>query len=202
MFDLDQFIGECRQARAETEPRRATREVLQRALERPGDVADALRPSEGGITIVHRAPDLTVIHVVWAPHMRLYPHDHRMWAAIGIYGGQEDNAFYRRSGPDRRTLTESGGQQLATGDVLVLGDDTIHAVANPCDRLTGAIHVYGGDFVAQPRSQWGPGPVEERPYDLDEARRQFAEANRAWWEARPVEPAAPDATPPVPGAGA
>jgi hypothetical protein len=46
--------------------------------------------------------------------------------------------------------------------------------------LTGAIHVYGGDFVNQPRSQWGPGPEEERPYDLDIARRQFAEANDAW----------------------
>jgi predicted metal-dependent enzyme (double-stranded beta helix superfamily) len=45
---------------------------------------------------------------------------------------------------------------------------------------TGAIHVYGGDFVDQPRSQWGPGPIEERPYDLEDTRRQFAEANEAW----------------------
>ena len=29
--------------------------------------------------------------------MALNPHDHRMWAVIGMYGGQEDNAFYRRS---------------------------------------------------------------------------------------------------------
>ena len=35
----------------------------------------------------------------------------------------------------------------------------------------GAIHVYGGDFINQPRSQWGPGPLEERPYDTDEALR-------------------------------
>jgi predicted metal-dependent enzyme (double-stranded beta helix superfamily) len=64
--------------------------------------------------------------------------------------------------------------------VLVLGDDAIHGVANPRDQLTGAIHVYGGDFVNQPRSQWGPGRLEERPYDMDEVNRQFAEANRAW----------------------
>jgi predicted metal-dependent enzyme (double-stranded beta helix superfamily) len=111
--------------------------------------------------------------------MTIYPHDHRMWAAIGIYAGQEDNSFYRRSGPDRRELTESGGKQLVTGEVVMLGDDTIHGVTNPRDRLTGAIHVYGGDFVNQPRSQWGPGERVERPYDIDQALSQFTDANRA-----------------------
>jgi predicted metal-dependent enzyme (double-stranded beta helix superfamily) len=62
----------------------------------------------------------------------------------------------------------------------VLGDDAIHAVANPTDRLTGAIHVYGGDFVNEPRRQWGPGPREERPHDFAVTLEQFAEANRAW----------------------
>jgi predicted metal-dependent enzyme (double-stranded beta helix superfamily) len=180
MFDLDQLVAECQVAVGEDEPRRAVKEVLARALERPDEVAEALAPSEGGLNIVHLAPDLTVIHVVWAPGMRLFPHDHRMWAAIGIYAGQEDNTFYRREGPGSRFLTESGGKSLAVGDVLLLGDDAIHAVENPVARLTGAIHVYGGDFVNQPRSQWGPGPVEERPYDIDDARRQFAEANAEW----------------------
>lgn len=180
MFDIDELVKQCQEAITEDEPRRAMRDVLQRALERPTDVAEALSPSEGGLSLLHHTPELTVLHVVWAPGMRLYPHDHRMWAAIGMYAGQEDNTFYRRSGPGRRCLTESGGKQLVTGNVLLLGDDTIHSVANPKRHLTGAIHVYGGDFVNQPRSQWGPGPEEERPYDMDEAHRQFAEANAAW----------------------
>jgi len=180
MFDQDEFLAECQKARNETESRRAIREVLIRALDRPGDVADTLRPTEGGITLLHHDPDLTVIHVVLAPGMRIFPHDHRMWAAIGIYAGQEDNTFYRRAAPGEGTLTESGGKELAAGNVLVLGDDAIHAVANPKAHLTGAIHVYGGDFVNQPRSQWGPGPLEERPYDMDVVNEQFADANRAW----------------------
>jgi predicted metal-dependent enzyme (double-stranded beta helix superfamily) len=129
---------------------------------------------------LHHTPDLTVIHVVWAPGMTLFPHDHRMWAVIGIYAGQEDNAFYRRTAPGARTLVESGGKELAEREVVVLGDETIHSVTNPLGVLTGAIHVYGGDFVNEPRSQWGPGPREERPFDLDEANRQFDEANAAW----------------------
>jgi predicted metal-dependent enzyme (double-stranded beta helix superfamily) len=180
VFDVDDFLTDCISANNETEPRRAIRDTLMRALARPDDVATALRPTEGGITLLHHAPDLTVIHIVWAPGMDLYPHDHRMWAAIGIYAGQEDNTFYRRRGPGRHSLEESGGKQLTVGDVQLLGDDTIHAVANPTRRLTGAIHVYGGDFVNQPRSQWGPGPREERPHNMDDLNRQFAEANRAW----------------------
>jgi predicted metal-dependent enzyme (double-stranded beta helix superfamily) len=121
-------------------------------------MADALRPTEGGLEFLHRGPDLTVIHIVWAPRMRLYPHDHRMWAAIGIYAGREDNAFFRRDPDAPGQLVESGGKDIGAGDVLVLGDDVIHAVANPAERLTGAIHVYGGDFVNQPRSPVEPGP--------------------------------------------
>jgi predicted metal-dependent enzyme (double-stranded beta helix superfamily) len=180
MFDVDQLIADCRAARAEDEPRLAVRDVLQRVLTTPGEVASSLDPREGGFTMMYRDDDLTVLHVVWAPGMSIYPHDHRMWAVIGIYAGQEDNVFYRRSGPERRTITESGGKVLTTGDVAVLGDDTIHGVTNPRDRLTGAIHVYGGDFATQPRSQWGPGPLIERPYDIEEARQEFAAANAAW----------------------
>lgn len=180
MFDLDDFLARCQEARAETEPRRAVREVLDRALETPDDIAEALKPENAGFSVLHHSDDLTVLHVVWAPKMTIYPHNHRMWAAIGIYAGQEDNAFYRRSGPGERTLTESGGKQLASGDTVVLGDDTIHGVTNPCEVLTGAIHVYGGDFVNEPRSQWGPGPLEERPYDIAGTQREFATANEAW----------------------
>ncbi len=177
MFDLDDFLASCQVAGAETEPRLAIRDVLDRALAAPGEVADALDPTEGGFTLLHHEPELTVLHVVWAPGMEIFPHDHLMWAAIGIYAGQEDNTFFRRDG---KGLTESGGKRLEAGDVALLGDDTIHSVLNPRRELTGAIHVYGGDFVAQPRSQWGPGTREERPYDIDSARRQFAEANAAW----------------------
>jgi predicted metal-dependent enzyme (double-stranded beta helix superfamily) len=180
MFDLDDFVIRCQEARGEDEPRRAIREVLDRALAEPEQVQRALAPEAAGFSLLHHADDLTVLHVVWAPGMSIYPHDHRMWAAIGIYAGQEDNAFYRRRGPGERTLTESGGKQLATGDTVVLGDDTIHGVTNPRSSLTGAIHVYGGDFVHQPRSRWGPGPREERPYDFDAARAEFAAANEAW----------------------
>ena len=177
MFDIDDFIVECRAAVTESEPRIAVKAVLAEAMSRPSEVAAAMQPEQAGITVLYGAPDLTVLHVVWAPRMDIFAHDHRMWAAIGIYAGQEDNTFWRRTGDERRTITESGGKELVAGDAVLLGDDTVHSVVNPKDHLTGAIHLYGGDFVRQPRSQWGPGVLEERPYDIDATRRRFAEAN-------------------------
>jgi predicted metal-dependent enzyme (double-stranded beta helix superfamily) len=180
MFDLDQLVADCRTARSDIQPSLAVRDVVKRAVSEPATAADALRPVQGGLTLLYHDDDLTIINVVWTPHMAIYPHDHRMWAVIGIYAGQEDNAFFRRAAPGAPTLTEIGGKQLFESDVAVLGDDTIHRVHNPRDTLTAAIHVYGGDFVNQPRSQWGPGRREERPFDLAEARQQFVDANAAW----------------------
>lgn len=179
-FEVDQLIADLGGALAETEPRRAVKEVLERAVADPGPVAEALHPTEGGIEVLHHGDDLTVLHVVWAPGMTIFPHDHRMWAALGIYAGREDNAFYRRPAPDATTLVESGGKRIDAGEAAVLGAETIHGVTNPLDSLTAAIHVYGGDFLNADRSAWGPGEPVERPYDVEETKRAFAEANEGW----------------------
>src|ERR1044071_1606175 len=96
MFDVDALITDCRGALEESDPQRAVRETLLRTLRTPGPAADSLGRNEGGITVLYNAPDLTVLNVIWAPKMNLLPHDHRMWAVIGIYGGVEDNTLYRR----------------------------------------------------------------------------------------------------------
>jgi predicted metal-dependent enzyme (double-stranded beta helix superfamily) len=174
MFDLDTFTADCVAANREAQPRTAIKEVLARALSEPQAVAAALPAERAGIERIHVASDLTIIKVVWAPGMRIFPHDHRMWACIGIYGGQEDNTFYRRS-PDG--VVPSGGTELQERDVALLGDDTIHAVHNPRDRFTGAIHIYGGDFFTQERSEFDPETFAERPYDPERTMALFEAAN-------------------------
>ena len=64
----------------------------------------------------------------------------------------------------------------------MLGRDVIHAVANPLRQYTGAIHVYGGDFYAIPRSEWDPETRAERPYDVHRAMKVFADADARWRE--------------------
>jgi predicted metal-dependent enzyme (double-stranded beta helix superfamily) len=80
------------------------------------------------VTTLHRSPELTILNVIWTPGMATYPHDHRMWAVIGLYGGREDNTFYRRSAEG---LVVVGGKELATRDAALLGKSVVHAVRNP-----------------------------------------------------------------------
>src|SRR5581483_9934971 len=96
---VDDIVARCRAAIAEHTPALAVRDVLDELVAGPTALQHALGPVErGGITPLHHAPDLTVLHVAWTPGIALYPHEHRMWAVIGMYGGQEDNAFFRRAG--------------------------------------------------------------------------------------------------------
>ena len=176
-FDVDELIAQCLEANAESQPLLATRDVLARVVAAPDAVTDALLPPEGGLNLLYNTADLTIINIVWAPGMTLLPHDHRMWAAIAIYGGREENVFFRRDPDDRTRIVETNGKTLDAGDIALLGDDAIHSVHNPLPRLTGAIHVYGGDFVREPRSQWGPGEPVEQVYDLGFVMEEFAAAN-------------------------
>jgi predicted metal-dependent enzyme (double-stranded beta helix superfamily) len=178
MFDLDTFVANCRTALRESTPEVAVRELVERAVAQPTDVERALgTPSLGAVSALHRSPELTILNVVWTPGMAIYPHDHRMWAVIGLYGGREDNTFYRR-GPEG--LVVAGAKELQSRDAALLGKNVIHAVTNPLRAFTGAIHVYGGDFFGTPRSDWAPDTLEERPYDVERAMRTFAEANERW----------------------
>ena len=177
MFDVDALVVACREAAAEPEPHLAIRDVLARAVADPTSLADALPPTRAEITALHVSDEVTVLKVVWAPGMLLGPHDHRMWAAIGVYTGGEDNRFYRRHGDGLDGLDDSGLRSLQPKDVCLLGDDVVHSVHNPTGEHAGAIHVYGGDFFATPRSEWVGDPWRETPYDVERVRALFADAN-------------------------
>ena len=176
MFDPDQFVAECQRALDTPKPLAATRDLVARVVCEPDAIVAALgEPVEGGLKILHQADDLTVLNVVWAPGMVLHPHNHEMWACIGTYCGREDNTFYRRHGD---TLRQHGSTSLTPGDTLPLGRDIIHSVSNPLDQFTAALHIYGGDFFAKPRSEWDPATLREQPYDVENTRRAFRDANR------------------------
>ena len=181
-LDIDEIVARCRQARGEHTPQLAIRDTVEELVSDPSALASAIGPlTEGGIQVLHRAPDLTVLHIAWTPGMKLYPHNHAMFAVVGMYGGQEDNSFFRRV---EGGLESAGGRELVTGDVHVMGHDAIHAVANPRREYAVALHVYGGDFFDAERSEWDAVTFEERPRDLDGTMRLFAEANAAWAKSR------------------
>lgn len=98
------------------------------------------------------------------------------WAVIGVYTGREDNILWRRLPDDINGRIEAAGAKtLGTKDVLLMGADAIHSVVNPLSRLTGAIHVYGGNFFGVSRSEWDPESLDELPYDMEKVLRMFAQ---------------------------
>jgi predicted metal-dependent enzyme (double-stranded beta helix superfamily) len=178
MFGLEQFTADCRAALAVESSHKLVREVVARAVSDPGGVLKGLgEPKRAEIQKLYHAPDLTILNVIWGPMMTVMPHNHQMWAVIGIYSGREDNVFWRRlpDGPGR--VEAAGARSLCVGDAEPLGHNIIHSVTNPIPRLTGAIHVYGGDFFAAERSEWDPETLLEGRYDAERTMRRFEAAN-------------------------
>jgi predicted metal-dependent enzyme (double-stranded beta helix superfamily) len=166
MFEIDQFCADCRVAMKESDQERAVRDVVTRAVSDPVSLMrDIGEPDRAGVFTLHRSDDLTVLNLIWGPEMTLLPHDHQMWAVIGIYQGREENTFYRRSHEDG--LTKLGLKSMDAKDCSYLGETAIHKVYNPLTKLTGGLHVYGGDFFGTPRSEWDPDSFEEKAYDVE-----------------------------------
>lgn len=106
--------------------------------------------------------------------MNLMPHNHLMWASIGIYTGREDNILWRKK---EGSLEAHDVRCLFAGDVATLSQDAIHSVTNPLERFTGGLHIYGGDFFATERSQWNPETLDEEPSNGVDIRGIFERAN-------------------------
>jgi predicted metal-dependent enzyme (double-stranded beta helix superfamily) len=179
MFDLDQLIADCRAALAEDQSHKSVREVVARAVSDPASVLKGLgEPQRAEVQKLYQSPDLTILNVIWGPRMTIMPHDHQMWAVIGVYTGREDNIFWRRiPGTKDGKVEVAGARALSEKDAEPLGRNIIHSVTNPISRLTGAIHVYGGDFFGAARSEWDPETLLERRYDVEKNMRLFEEAN-------------------------
>ena len=176
MFESDRFMQDCRDGLREQNAHATVREIVAKAVSEPHQVLKSLgEPKLSGIQTLYRSGTLTILNVLWGPGMTLYPHDHRMWAVIGIYSGREENSFYHRS---ESGLIAHGVKTLGLKETIPLGEAVIHAVTNPLDRITAAVHVYGGDFFAVPRSEWDPRTFQEQPFDIEHARQVFAEANK------------------------
>lgn len=174
MFDKDRFVEDCLEALREGQE--AVREVVTSSVSNPSEIVSGLgEPRHAGIVTLYRARDFTIINFAWAPCMSLMPHNHQMFAVIGVYSGREDNIFWKRN---RTSIEAAGARSLGVGDVASLGKDAIHSVLNPIGRMTAAIHVYGGDFFdpAEPRSEWDHETLTEHPWDISKVKDRFREA--------------------------
>lgn len=174
-MDLDRFIEDCVNANEGTDAQAAVGEVLARAVSDPAAVISALgEPRKAEVEVLYRSERLSIFKAVWTPRMNFMPHDHLMWANIGIYTGREDNILWRR---ETDGIEAFGAKALFQRDVCELQADTVHSVSNPLRRFTGGIHIYGGDLFSAHRSQWDPETLEEAKSDGEVAKKYFEEEN-------------------------
>ena len=93
-IDVERFVAECLEANTIDNAHQAVREVVERTISDPRKVLKGLgEPERAGVQKLYHSEELTIINLVWGPHMTLMPHNHEMWAVIGIYTGREDNIF-------------------------------------------------------------------------------------------------------------
>lgn len=175
--DLEQFVADCIEANKETDGQAAVKEVLARAVSDPGAMLNALgEPTKAGISVLHRSDTLTIFNAAWTPQQNLMPHNHLMWANIGIYTGREDNIFWKDG---EGGIEGHSASTLFEGDAAMLPADAIHSVTNPLMRFTGGVHIYGGDFFDGeiPRSQWNPETLDQENSNGDKIREMFRREN-------------------------
>jgi len=174
-MDIDRFVADCVAASEDGDAQAAVNDVLARAVSTPGAVLAALgEPERAGFNVLLSSPTLTIFAATWTPQMNLMPHNHLMWANIGIYTGREDNIYWNRT-PEG--IKACGADALFVKDTAMLPVDALHSVTNPLPRFTGGIHIYGGDFFNTPRSQWNPETLVEECSDGPRIREMFEREN-------------------------
>ena len=169
MFSLDNFINDCKKSVTQDSSHLAVKENIERAISSPKEILKELgEPKKSGVKKLYVSDTLTILNLVWAPMMTIMPHNHQMWAVIGIYSGREDNTFWRRiEDKNDGRIEAAGAKNLGVGDVTPLGKDIIHSVTNPIPRFSAALHVYGGNFFQTPRSEGDAETLVEKNYDVE-----------------------------------
>ena len=179
MFDRQQFVSDCRGALHGDRASRNVREIVGRAVADSAAVVRGLgEPKQGGLDVLHRSSELTVLNrVLWPAGMIVMPHNHALWAVIGVYNGREDNILWRQLPEDANGRVECCRSPYARHRrhhriwrrrPFDLGRQSV------VGRTTGAIHVYGGDFFAVNRNEWDPETLHEKPFDMEKVLRMFA----------------------------
>ena len=88
MFDKDQFVEELRAARNESDSMDAISEVITKAIQDPASIIRALgAPGRGRAEQLYADESITISNIIWGSEMWVPPHDHLMWAVIGVYQG-------------------------------------------------------------------------------------------------------------------
>ena len=135
MFRIDRFVEDCRAAIKTDPTHKSAHEVIKRAFADPAGVLAAVGdPADSSLKPIYRAKDLTILNVVWKPGAIIRPHNHQMWAVIGVYTGREDNIFWRRIKDDSKGRVEAAGADTLARSMFMAATFSKSNAANGVPR--------------------------------------------------------------------
>ena len=143
--------------------------VLETLVGSPGSVparAFAPRKDRFAMNLIRMPEDeaYSIIGGVWHPGQTTPIHDHLTWALIGVYGGEEREALFRRTddgtNPKLAKIQQVSERVNKKGHVTVLGHSGIHRVDNISLEPTFSVHIYGRDIGNAARHSYDPATCE------------------------------------------
>lgn len=182
--ELDQFLAECHAVAKTENAGEAVQSLMSKLMSDLKNLQSFMKSLRHKPVfedpILFRSADLFIFNYCQIPGHKGAPHTHGVWAVVGLYEGQEDNVYYKRKG---KGLKEVERKTLSPGEVDFREDDAIHAVSNPLDKPSFALHVYGGDLLTVERRMWNPFTSEELPFELN----QFLKYSLEMMQLHPTE---------------
>ena len=167
---LSKIIEKCNHALDDPDPQASIEAIMLEATQDP-DIAAAIAGRTAFSNLadlaIYRSDTLTMLAGALPPGFSAAPHNHNLWSVVGVCGGQEDNQFFERDGAG---LKHVGSKSVIAPGVLPNPADVIHSIRNPLDEPLLALHAYGGDLFATPRSNWDPETHEEKSFDWQKVR--------------------------------
>jgi len=143
--------------------------VLEKLVSPTGSVpAKAFTPRKDrfAMNLIQMPEDeaYSIIGGVWHPGQTTPIHDHLTWALIGVYGGEEREALFRRTddgtNPKLAKIQQVSERVNKKGHVTVLGHSGIHRVDNISLKPTFSVHIYGRDIGNAERHSYDPASGE------------------------------------------
>lgn len=143
--------------------------VLEKLVSSTGSVpAKAFTPRKDrfAMNLIQMPEDeaYSIIGGVWHPGQTTPIHDHLTWALIGVYGGEEREALFRRTddgtNPKLAKIQQVSERVNKKGHVTVLGHSGIHRVDNISLKPTFSVHIYGRDIGNAERHSYDPASGE------------------------------------------
>ena len=149
-MDVTELVDACQEAAGSSTPTQDVSKLVAAFVHQPNLSSLLGDADRSTYEALYRGEDILVLHGVVPPTPApVSPHDHRMWAVIGVYQGLEHNELFVRA--DSGGLESVDRFTVGVGDVRILDASTIHSVQARGDRYLGAIHVYGGDLFGAPQ---------------------------------------------------